>query len=148
MKSILLCEGKTDADFFQYYMRKVHQWEDGRAVDIKNNDFKPKGFTFGRMLIKENDELFLIALNGCGDIINGVKEIFEYNIQNRPTDIFKKIVFVTDNDDENSISDRVAEVGGIIREMSISCGAELENAKWIDLHYRNVMGEADALSGG
>lgn len=38
MKSILICEGKTDADFLQYYMRKVNLWEDGRATT-----FRPKG---------------------------------------------------------------------------------------------------------
>ena len=28
MNSIILCEGSTDFQLLQYYMRKVHQWED------------------------------------------------------------------------------------------------------------------------
>ena len=136
MKSILLCEGKTDADFLQYYMRKVHQWEDGRPAE-----FKPTGYTFGCILTKDSNELYIIALNGCGDIINGVKEIFDFNIQNRPDDIFKKIVFVTDNDDEDTIVDRISSVIDIIIDMNLRCEDNLVNAKWTGLRYQNSTGE-------
>ena len=136
MKSILICEGKTDADFLQYYMRKVNLWEDGRATT-----FTPKGFTFGRVLVKNNDELSLIALNGSGDIINGVKETLEYNINNRPNKIYNKIVFVTDNDEENTIADKLSAIDQILNAMGIVADNELENSKWTGLQYQNSMGE-------
>ena len=136
MRSILLCEGKTDADFLQYYMRKVHQWEDGRPAD-----FKPKGFTFGRILTRDNDELSIIALNGCGDIIHGVKEALEHNILERPDKIFKNEIFVTDNDDEATISDRISEVIDITNSMGIATNSKIENANWTELCYKNNMGE-------
>ena len=139
MKSIIICEGKTDADFLQYYMRKVHNWEDDREPE--ESDFRLSGRNFARILKKGADALTLTSSGGCSRIIPAIGEVIEYNTLQRTSEAFDKIVFVTDNDEENSVENVMKGLKEVICANSMVLNSDISNSTWINVSYSNRAGE-------
>lgn len=129
MKSIILCEGKTDAILISYYLNKVKGWEyysknDKRKVHIPiRND--------------ENEEVNWYILNGNLLVIWGIggKDNFKYSINEifkiielETEEAFSNIVILTDRDE---IEDEGEGEGVVLRKFSdYFQGVILKNNEW------------------
>lgn len=72
MNSVILCEGSTDYTLLQYYMRKVHGWEDDPS--IQKGIFRVQRQQKSRILKRDNGDFLTIAsAGGCGQLPAGVK---------------------------------------------------------------------------
>lgn len=113
-KSIIICEGKTDAILLSYYLEAVRGWQsiytlkkDERKLyekSIKNgSDFKVKDANTQEINWYVRDqELLCIRAAGSIDIISDVfKEIIEFNGLG-DDEYFKKIAVIADRDEGSS----------------------------------------------
>ena len=79
MNNVILCEGSTDYVLLQYYMRKAYRWCDDK--DIQRNILKMPGQK-SRNLKRGEDILTVMAVGGCSQIGNGLKQMLEELKQN------------------------------------------------------------------
>lgn len=91
--SIILCEGSTDYALLQYYMQKAYSWEDCTEGRYHYDGQK------SRLLKKEERFLTIAPSGGCKKLSSEFKDVLERNLVADKSELFDKIVIVTDNDD-------------------------------------------------
>ena len=133
MKSILLCEGKSDAILVSYYLEKVKGWQfyskkDKRKVDI------PIRNTENEEINWYTSNIDLLAIWGVGGKSNfkyAIEQVLRINSLVDREEAFNKIVILTDRDQSETDKD-------LIRELSEYLGnIELINNEWTDKEYTN-----------
>lgn len=133
MKSILLCEGKSDAILISYYLNKTKGWEFSNKKDKRKITIPVRN--------QENEEVKWYSLNDDLLVIWGVggKDNLRYSINEVLKNIrfekreraFDKIVILRDRDnteDIDSILQELSECLDVIR---------LENNNWNEVEYIN-----------
>ena len=131
MNNIILCEGSTDYQLLQYYMRKAHHWEEIPGV-MQNNAFKYKNQN-SRVLKKENDTLTIAAVGGCSELAAGLEAVLTRNqwaAPNISSDVTGKIVIVTDNDDVGTEQSIIGEVKSVLQNKQVTVKDEIRNNCW------------------
>lgn len=97
MKSIILCEGRTDFLFLQHFMINTYSWFDSGRFYTQYKSF----LDGNRVLIKGNNELVIAFCGGCSKISNALEKIL---IVNKNSGLSEKkydnIIIISDNDDE------------------------------------------------
>lgn len=122
-KSIILCEGSTDYVLLQYYMQKVHSWNDYSSGKYKYKNQK------SRLLVKNDDFLTIAPSGGCSQLTSELKDVLTRNVFASPEELFEKIVIITDNDDLNERTEMLLSISNVIKEFDCSI-SKIENNLW------------------
>ncbi|EYE87606.1 hypothetical protein Q428_12435 [Fervidicella metallireducens AeB] len=138
MKSILLCEGKSDAILISYYLNKVKGWEfygkkDKRKVTIpiRNNESEEVNwYSLGE------DILSIWGIGGKSNFKYAIEQILKINRLADKEDAFNKIIIITDRDNSLNNEDILNELSKYLEEVN------LQNNEWTDKVYINEFQEA------
>lgn len=137
MKSILLCEGKSDAILVSYYLNKVKGWEfygkkDKRKVTIpiRNNENEELNwYCLGE------DILSIWAIGGKSNFNYAIDQILTINKLADKEDAFNKIILLTDRDNSSNNEDILNELMEHLKEVN------LRNNEWANMVYSNEFQE-------
>lgn len=139
MNNIILCEGSTDYFLLQYYMREAYQWIDDKS--IQNGILKmPKQKS--RNLVKNSDILTIMAVGGCSQIGNGLRAVLARNFLSPPplSNIYNKIIIVTDRDEVGTEQDCMQELQQILNEYNVTYTSSISNNSWLQCSMYNQIG--------
>ena len=139
MNNIILCEGSTDYFLLQYYMREAYQWIDDTS--IQNGILKmPKQKS--RNLTKNSDILTIMAVGGCSQIGNGLRMVLNKNYFSPPnlSDVYNKIVIVTDRDEVGTEQTFTQTLQQILSEYNITTTTPITNNTWLPYSMQNQVG--------
>ena len=103
MKSLILCEGKTDAILISYLLCKQWGWS---WISSKNKKFKNYQIDVSEInnesaewYIKDNNELLICGVGGNANFSNFFEDkISSIQVNYNEEDIFKNIICVIDKD--------------------------------------------------
>lgn len=133
MKSILLCEGKTDAILVSYYLNKVKGWNFYGRKDRRKNDIPIKN--------RENEEANwytlnedLLAIWGIGGKDNfkyAIEKVLEINRLAKEEQGFNKIIILMDRDNHESDGELFDKIGSYLGDI------ELINNIWMEKEFMN-----------
>lgn len=139
MNNIILCEGSTDYVLLQYYMRKAYQWCDDK--DIQRNILKMPGQK-SRNLKRGEDILTVMAVGGCSQIGNGLKQVLQKNEFSPPTleGMYKKIVIVTDRDEMETEQNFIQIVQTVLNDNDVVYTQPIANNSWTECSMKNRAG--------
>ncbi len=144
MKSILICEGKTDLYLLSYYLGKVHGWESTETPENRNR-YKSRKNPVLKKATKEqkqewyvlnDDILALFSSDGNSQIENVFQNILTQH-KNTSDEPFEKIVILTDRDDELTESNLIRSISRLCMEYEIALHNELCNNCWCSASYEN-----------
>lgn len=146
MNSVMLCEGSTDFTLLEYYMQKLHHWLDrnqnrGRGA-IRIADQRSRTFFRGE------DKLTIAATGGCSKIPFGLHTVLERNYLSAPgsSDVFQRIVIVTDRDEETTESEILGCLQTELDVYSVRAEQPIQNNVWISCEMESQMGLTVAFS--
>jgi len=137
MKSIILCEGKTDLILYSYYLNKLCGWQFidiNRAYKSKSKDRLLKMTINNRdtqeynWYYRENDILCIYAVGSKYNFINALEEIVLLNLA-ASNDNFDKVVIISDRDDSNSEVEIIKNIWTYFSKSSIKFKHIFHN-KW------------------
>jgi|GEM_PF-419749 len=147
MKSIILCEGKTDLILFSYYLYKVCGW---KSLDKKEHKADKKRLANRLSTMKtsydnqayswyfNNDDILCIYAVGSNSlIVDGLQQIIDINI-NTSSDNFEKIVVISDRDDEMTEEKIIRDIGDTFNANNIRFGQILHNQWNVSNEYMNM----------
>lgn len=139
MNNIILCEGSTDYFLLQYYMRAAYQWIDDKAIQkgiLKMPNQK------SRNLRKNSDVLTIMAVGGCSQIGNGLRNVLNKNFLSPPNleNVFSKIIIVTDRDEVGTEQAFIQTLQQILFEYNVSCTSCMSNNTWLKCSMYNQIG--------
>ena len=141
MKSILLCEGRTDAGILKYYMEKVNGWQDKGQGEFTIDDL------FSREYTKNEDTLVIAAIGGCSNINRSLSEVMQYNRNQFLTEnTFAKVAVVTDHDDEDTAEEVLRGIEGLFDEFRCEKEKNICNNQWTKISYKSNPGKMMQLS--
>lgn len=145
MKEIILCEGSTDYVLLQYYMREAHQWIDDTAAQKGVLKFPGQR---SRNLTKQQTTLTVAAVGGCSQLGNGLEKVLERNHFSAPnaSDIYSKIVIVTDRDEVGTEEDFIGKVKQILGKYQITYEGEQFHNEWIPCTMTTQIGLSISFS--
>lgn len=132
MKSIIICEGSTDAILLQYFLRTVYGWTDTKERLPLSNKFK----TF-RKLVKEERILCIGGSGGVSQIKDRFEYIMELNSLAADNEEYDKVVILTDRDEDVTEKDFCAELQHILTERHIQTQQEIKNNEWVSCVMEN-----------
>lgn len=144
MKSVILCEGKTDAVLLSYYLIKVHGWKFDRNIKMRipvlNNTNSNQDW-----YKKDNDQLLILAVGGNSCFNNSIEHILKI-IKLGGNDSFENILILTDRD--NSVNDKF-----ILDELSynfkmIDSKFQLANNEWRNINIVDSFNENISINIG
>lgn len=140
MKSIILCEGRTDFLFLQYFMKDVFKWNDSEK------HYPYKGFLDGnRVLNKAEDELVIGFSGGCSKIPNALEKIITLNKNSGLADKkYDRIVIVSDQDDADFKEKIIESIEKIISDFT-GLDYQIKCDEWIDIHFTDVLEQSFSI---
>ena len=124
MKSVILCEGLTDCLFIQYYLKTVHHWQDG------NSRSNIKFMRWNRILKKNENNVMLGHDGSCSRLIPMLENVLKSNWMGSIEEAYRKIVIVTDRDDDHSETDFLNEMNRLISEQHGKIVDTIVNNEW------------------
>lgn len=135
MKSVILCEGLTDCLFIQYYLKTVHHWQDGNSrANIK--------FMRWNRILKKNENNVMIGHDGsCSRLIPMLENVLKSNWMGSLEEAYRKIVIVTDRDDDNSETYFLNEMNRLISEQHGKIVDTIVNNEWCKVSFINSIEE-------
>lgn len=131
MRSVILCEGSTDAILLSYYLNKVSGWKFCKKapehLDIKQSEFDHTINWYKR----DDDRLLICGVGGKDKMSSFFKEkIFSPMVK---ADAFSKIVLMLDRDDKSTESIE-AHASHLFKPIV----TEFKNNNWVDNTYDNA----------
>ncbi len=144
MKNIIICEGSTDYYLLQYYMREALGWKDNKQIQsniLRVPDQK------SRNLIKNADILTIMSTGGCSRLTEGLKETLTRNYLTPPdlSEMYSKIVIVTDRDDHDTENDFIQSIQGILDNFNVSYPETFCNNKWLSCEMTSQLGIVEKI---
>lgn len=128
----MICEGSTDGVLLQYFMRRVHQWED---VHKKEKLFKDYASWF-RRLEKDSDQLDIVACKGSSTLLSCMESVLEFNENaNSVDEAYDKIVIVTDRDEYSTEEEFVSEIKQLLLNKNCILKESLTHNEWTLCEY-------------
>lgn len=138
MNSAIITEGPTDFVIIQYYMQKVCLWNDFQESSFRDDIKKVKA----RELKKKNNVLTILSAGGCSKISKQLDSFLRKNsFSSDNKDSLSKIVIISDNDDESSISEMENSVTDVIQKYSLDKTVKLQNRQWQSIRMYNGISE-------
>lgn len=137
MKSIVICEGQTDAILLSYYLNKVNGWEFyGRKDKRKNNiPIRNNNTEEANWYIRGEDLLVIWGVGGESNFHYAIQEILQINRLANKEDVFSKIAVVRDRDNFDKDEELLARLSGSFQEV------KLQNNIWTEKVYVNELQE-------
>lgn len=143
MKSILICEGKTELILLSYYLGKVYGWESteisknfGKYDSRKKPRLKKERQQEQEWYILNEDMLSLFSAGGN----NRIAKVFEDILKNQSfasDEPFERIVIMTDRDDERVEEELLKKIRQLCSEYSVTLHDALQNSQWCAASYEN-----------
>ncbi len=136
MKSLILCEGKTDAILISYLMCKKWKWKPINKEErkrLKNYDIiaSEKANESVEWYVKGDDELLICGVGGNGNFKSFfLDKIDPIQKSYKPEDVFRKIIVVTDHD-YNSIDDLEKKFSNNFKDVI----TKMKNNTWLNNYY-------------
>ena len=138
MRSVILCEGHTDAILLSYYLGRVYGWKPLKrqptncfiTVDSQNQDVN--------WYKKADDELLICAVDGNTNFGSFYHNKIEHPLID--SDLFQKLVVITDHD-KNTIKTIEKSVNDAIWGET----AYFKNGIWTEATYYNSFAEEKKL---
>ena len=137
MKSIVICEGQTDAILLSYYLNKVSGWKfyirkDKRKnnIPIRNNNTEEVNW-----YIRGEDLLVIWGVGGESNFQYAIEEILQINRLANKEDVFSKIIVVRDRDNFEKDGELLTSLSGYFQNV------KLQNNVWKEKAYINELEE-------
>lgn len=132
MKSIIICEGSTDCTLLQYFLRVVYEWND--SSEDKETGLKLQS---NRILIKEGKKLIIGAAGGCTQLMKKLEFVLERNNLATDSEIYHKIVIVTDRDEVDTEESFLNQIKKIFHDRGLIVHTNIGHNQWIECEYTN-----------
>ena len=154
MRSIILCEGKTDAILYSYYLGKVCGWE---SLDKKENQARKKEIAKRLTMQVDNsdtqefywyfrgdDILCIYAVGSKNNFADGVKQVVDIN-EYTSNDKFNKIAVISDRDDIRSENSLIKDITDSFSNSNIVF-KQVNHNEWNKSDEYEYMGETYCMS--
>ena len=150
MKSIVLCEGKTDFILYSYYLSKVCGWEsldkkenraykkaiDNRLSKMKVDNADTQGFAW---YFRGDDFLCIYAVGSKDNFADGLKQIVDINLKTS-VEKFSKVAVISDRDDLRAEESQIKQITDSIAASNIYFTHVLHNT-WNESDEYESMGD-------
>lgn len=141
MKSIILCEGRTDAILLSYYLGKVYGWsyskkgpEDYAIIKVDQNQEV-------NWYKKDNDYLLIFGVGGKDNFKKVIDNYVSQILQNYPQEnSFDNIVIVADKD-----SAEMSEIENLHTEWLRPYVEQVVNSKWLEKSFEDNFGNTHEI---
>ncbi|MBC5648645.1 DUF3226 domain-containing protein [Christensenella tenuis] len=143
MKSIIICEGKTDAIILSYYLSKTDEWIFLSKKESQCRGISERILEFGieNSMTQEfswyinpgEDLLCIYAVGGITAIKDGFAQVLDINSMSN-SEPFERMVLLFDRDDEHAEHNILEDISRIIVSNSLE-DVNLENNEWAELQY-------------
>ncbi|MBQ9211553.1 MAG: DUF3226 domain-containing protein [Clostridia bacterium] len=139
MKSVLICEGQTDATLLQYYLRKALQWNDVKDRQKQNHAIK-SGTGSSRLLEKNGNELTITASGGSSKIPETMRLVLERIRAASASleEIYDRIVIITDRDDKLAETNMICQIKSCLAE--VNAAIDLRGQQWCSCSIETKLG--------
>lgn len=143
MNSVILCEGSSDYVLLQYYMRKVHSWQDqgNSSLKYQNNP--------SRELMRGNDRLTILSSGGCASLPNALNLVLDKIELSSPfsaSESINKVVILTDRDELTTEADFLTLIEERFQNHSANHPAPIQNNAWCDCQMVSRAGPSVSFS--
>lgn len=132
MKNIILCEGSTDGMLLQYFMRKVHQWED----DSNCNSLFGSNATWFRTMKKGNGRLDIASCRGSSRLLANLNLALNFNYNAMLSEAYEKVAIVTDRDEIGTETDFIQALNNLLMNNNIKILDVVCHNEWIKCEYQ------------
>lgn len=137
MKSIIMCEGKTDAILLSYFLVKTYGWQFTKKIKF-NLKLQSQYNTSQNWYINGDNTVLIVGVGGKDCFNNSIKEVLKYNSMDSKN-AFEKIIIMTDRD--SNINNDVI-LSGLVKEFLIyDKEFILKNNSWECLSIMDDFGE-------
>jgi len=137
MKSVIICEGTTDLTLIQYYMEKAYKW----GYRSTNRDLY--GFKLYRTFAKNDNELVIGEVGGCGGILNCLRNVLERNTLSESLDeVHDNVVVICDRDEADAVVGFDSGINECMTELALVCPPEIVNNSWAQCSVVNARGKS------
>lgn len=142
MKSLILCEGKTDAILLSYYMCHMYGWNPLSSKDrkkLKSLSIKADTPTQNAdWYQRNNDYLLICSVGGNSNFGNFFRDKIKDALIN--TSAFQKIIILTDRDNHTE-----EEIADFFYHDFDQFFPKLVNNHWQTFKYSNAFNEAESI---
>lgn len=150
MKSVIICEGKSDSIFLSYYLSSLYNWKSVDCKDgkewLRRNDNERRLNKFEAFSDKpdcywyyrDNDDniLGIYPVQSNSNIGKGIDQVLNINLITSSTPI-DKLVILTDRDDENVEGRIYSLLSAKLQARKVKICGNIRNNEWIRTSYNN-----------
>ncbi len=145
MKSIIFCEGKTDAILLSYYLGKVAGWNFNKkltkSISIPIRSFENEEVS---VYTKADDELVIWAVGGVSNISYAISSIIEATKAIEKENAYGKFALLLDRDQAEEDSVILETIKANFEKQEIYLD-NLTNNRWSNSRYLNAYGEESEI---
>lgn len=132
MYNVILCEGNSDRILLSYYIMSVSGYEYESSGKLPSFGFDAENFSWYK-----RDKQFLIMVAVTGSDFSAVLEkLLSFTQAEEKNRGIGKIVIVTDNDDDNSVRQRLEKIKNVFDKYQVSVDSA-DGQVWDCCRYRN-----------
>ena len=139
-KSVLICEGQTDAVLLQYYLRKALSWNDVNDKQRQNQVIKSNAGR-SRLLEKNGNELTITVSGGCSRIPEMMRLVLTRIRESSASlqEAYDRIVIVSDRDDNLSEPNLIGLIKSCLKEEA-GVEIDLKGQEWCSCSMKTRLG--------
>lgn len=148
MKSVILCEGKTDAILLSLYLERVSGWlyhkpskQDALPTLPLRGDAGEEANWYH---VNREQHLVIWAVGGQSELPRGITEILSYNTRVATEEAFSQLIILTDRDTNETDAPILQSFTEHMTTNGLT--AELENNKWVPGAYISGFEEQATLN--
>jgi len=145
MKSIIFCEGKTDAILLSYYLENVAGWKFNKKLNkkielpIRNLENEEVN-----VYTKSVNELVIWAVGGQNNFTYAVSQIIKLNKNFIDDEIYAKLIVLRDHDLVSELDDILNEFNNLFEQNEIDISIK-NNNEWTKTEYINAYDEKSEM---
>lgn len=145
MKSIIFCEGKTDAILLSYYLGKVADWEFNKKL-TKNIGLPIRDFESEEVNVysKGDNQLIIWAVGGVNNLDYAVSSIIEATKVLESENAYEKLVILMDRDQNEQDRFILDSIKANLENKNMSLDTLINN-QWSNCSYKNEYEEENEI---
>lgn len=141
MKTLMLCEGKTDAILISYLLCKISGWNPTQADKKMNIVVSEKNNESAYWYARENDKLLICGVGGKDKFAKFFfGKIYDLICSYPRSETFEKIIVIQDRDNES-----VVNVENYIKNCLQPIAQNIKNNEWVTNVYRDSFGKEEQI---
>lgn len=142
MKSILLCEGQSDAILISYYLNRVKGWTFYGKKDKRKNiiPIRNKENEEANWYALRDDLLVIWGIGGKDNFKYAIEQVLKINKVANKEDVFNRIIVLRDRDNFENDIDILNELNNYFN------GVNLENNQWKEKLFVNESQETISVN--